>query len=808
MTFHSLYRLERRGLLNCPIVGVAVDDWTVERPARARARRAIEGTRRGDRRGGLRALRRAAVLRQRRLRRRGHVRAASPTAIGGREQPGLLPRDPAVPVRHGDQGPGRRRPDRERPRGGREAIRPRPRLRAGARTRRSTSTSTSPSSTGSTTSSGRWASPRSSTCGSPTRCSSRSGTATTCVGADHDGGGLRRRGPRPLLRPGRRAARRGRQPPDAGRGRDRDGAARRRATPTTVKDAHVRVFRAMPDADPAHYVRGQYEGYRDDRRASPTTRRPRPTPRCAWRSTTGAGSGVPFFIRTGKTCPITQTEVRLVFQQPPRLGFRRHGVAPPGAGPARRSSSTPPPASGCCRGQRGDARPSPSRSASTWSSPRRAARAPTPYEVLLHAAMDGDSARFTRQDSVEETWRILQPLLDAPAAGAPVREGIVGPGGGGPARRRATAAGTARGWRHDAHDAKPRTAAAPTTMPQSAAAPSPFPPIADYAFLSNCHTGALVAPDGSIDWLCVPRFDSPSVFGTLLDREAGTFRLGPFGINVPGVPLLRAGHEHAADDVEDARRGWVVVRDALTMGPRRGEDAITPHTRPAGRRRRRPHARAHGPVPRAGASRWSSSASRSSTTGARRPSGRSWASDRHMADATGAGVRRSGCRPTWRSASRATACGPATCSQQGEQLFCALSWAEELAAPRTSTRPRSALAATTRFWRAWLGRRAAARPPLARADPALGAGDQGPHLHAHRRDRRGAHDLAAGDARRRAQLGLPLHLDARLDLHAAGAALPQPRLGGGRVHAVRRRPRAQRGRRRCRSCTGSTAAAT
>ena len=81
------------------------------------------------------------------------------------------------------------------------------------------------------------------------------------------------------------------------------------------------------------------------------------------------------------------------------------------------------------------------------------------------------------------------------------------------------------------------------------------------------------------------------------------------------------------------------------------------------------------------------------------------------------------------------------------------------------------------------------------ADPTLGAGDQGPHLHADRRDGRRAHDVAARDARRRAELGLPLHLDARLDVHPAGAALAQPRLGGRRVHAVRRRPRSQRRRR-------------
>src|SRR6478735_2912125 len=84
-------------------------------------------------------------------------------------------------------------------------------------------------------------------------------------------------------------------------------------------------------------------------------------------------------------------------------------------------------------------------------------------------------------------------------------------------------------------------APAPETWPQSAAAPSPFPPIADYAFLSDCHTGALIAPDGTIDWLCVPRFDALSVFGSLLDRQAGGFRIGPYGVNVPVTRAYEPG---------------------------------------------------------------------------------------------------------------------------------------------------------------------------------------------------------------------------------------------------------------------------
>src|SRR3954452_3356141 len=115
--------------------------------------------------------------------------------------------------------------------------------------------------------------------------------------------------------------------------------------------------------------------------------------------------------------------------------------------------------------------------------------------------------------------------------------------------------------------------------PQSAAAPSPFPPIADYAFLSNCHTAALVAPDGGIGWLCVPAFDSPSVFGTLLDRQAGYFRVGPFEIDVPAARTYEPG-TNTLVTTWHTPTGWVLVRDALTIGPRAGEDTVTPHTRP------------------------------------------------------------------------------------------------------------------------------------------------------------------------------------------------------------------------------------
>ena len=209
-----------------------------------------------------------------------------------------------------------------------------------------------------------------------------------------------------------------------------------RGDPKTIKDAQVALFRAVAPADPEHYVRGQYDGYQAIDGVAPDSS----TETYAalrleienWR-----WAGVPFFIRTGKRLPVTQTELRLVFKHAPRIGFKGFDHYPePNQLVIKLDPST-----GIrliVEAHRADAGGA-HRIDFDVEFAEQGGEGPTPYEVLLHAALAGDSTRFTRQDGVEETWRIMQPLLDEPP---PVHS--YAPGSWGPAAAEKLVAGY--GW--------------------------------------------------------------------------------------------------------------------------------------------------------------------------------------------------------------------------------------------------------------------------------------------------------------------------------------------------------------------------
>jgi alpha,alpha-trehalase len=92
----------------------------------------------------------------------------------------------------------------------------------------------------------------------------------------------------------------------------------------------------------------------------------------------------------------------------------------------------------------------------------------------------------------------------------------------------------------------------------------PYPLIGSYAFISDCHTSALIAPDGMVEWLCMPRFDSPSIFSALLDRDGGSIRIGPPGIHAPLARRYLPG-TLILETTWQTPKGWLVVHDALTI---------------------------------------------------------------------------------------------------------------------------------------------------------------------------------------------------------------------------------------------------
>jgi glucose-6-phosphate 1-dehydrogenase len=193
----------------------------------------------------------------------------------------------------------------------------------------------------------------------------------------------------------------------------------------TLKDAKYTVFRAMPDADPKAYVRGQYDGYREIKGvAANSTTETFAALRLGvdnWR-----WAGVPFFLRTGKRLPVTQTELRLIFKHPPRLHFI----------PSTRRRPEPSqiifridPNTGIqiqLDAQRADQRGASAIGLDMEFAEEGGAGA-TPYEVLFQAVMIGDSSHFTRQDGILQAWRILQPLLDHPPQVHTYPQGSWGP---------------------------------------------------------------------------------------------------------------------------------------------------------------------------------------------------------------------------------------------------------------------------------------------------------------------------------------------------------------------------------------------
>jgi glucose-6-phosphate 1-dehydrogenase len=197
------------------------------------------------------------------------------------------------------------------------------------------------------------------------------------------------------------------------------------AYPESLKDAKYAVFAAMGDADPARYVRGQYRGYRSvagvARGSQTETFAALRLEVDNWR-----WAGVPFFIRAGKSMAVTATELRLIFRRPPRLPFlgpASHRTEPseivvridPGAGVRIVLDAL-----------RSDAQgPEPIELEMEFA--EEGGEGATPYEVLLHAALVGDSSHFAREDSIEACWRILTPLLKTRPPVQPYRKGSWGP---------------------------------------------------------------------------------------------------------------------------------------------------------------------------------------------------------------------------------------------------------------------------------------------------------------------------------------------------------------------------------------------
>jgi glucose-6-phosphate 1-dehydrogenase len=191
----------------------------------------------------------------------------------------------------------------------------------------------------------------------------------------------------------------------------------------SIRDKKLEMFRAMRTADPKRYVRGQYEGFHDVKEVAPdSTTETFAAVELAidnWR-----WSGIPFFIRAGKQMPVKASEVNVVFKRPPRLGIGRGKLPEPNQLTVR---IEPKPGSRIrlFAKRAGEEAFEPADLEVLFE--KVPGEDPEPYERLLGDALAGSSQLFTRQDTVEETWRIVEPLLEDPGPVHPYAPGTWGP---------------------------------------------------------------------------------------------------------------------------------------------------------------------------------------------------------------------------------------------------------------------------------------------------------------------------------------------------------------------------------------------
>jgi glucose-6-phosphate 1-dehydrogenase len=202
------------------------------------------------------------------------------------------------------------------------------------------------------------------------------------------------------------------EPPSA-RQEDRDA----------IRDRKSDLFKAIPDADPGRYVRGQYEGYRGIKGVAPDSNTETFVALKLdidnWR-----WDGVPFFIRAGKALPMEATEVRIVFGEPPRLGIG--GRMRPDPNELVLRIKPDPGAELCLLAKRGG-QESLQRVHLDLLFEDQVGEQPQPYERLLMDALRGESQLFPNQPAIEETWRIVQPLLEVDGEPDPYKPGSWGP---------------------------------------------------------------------------------------------------------------------------------------------------------------------------------------------------------------------------------------------------------------------------------------------------------------------------------------------------------------------------------------------